>query len=39
MMAGQVAILQVEMHFDDDDDEEEEEEEEEGRTWTIHNPN
>jgi hypothetical protein len=34
MMAGQVAILQVEMHFDDD-----EEEEEEGRTRTIHNPN
>jgi len=34
MMGGQVAILQVEMHFDDDD-----EEEEEGRTRTIHNPN
>jgi hypothetical protein len=35
MMGGRVAILQVEMHFDDDD----EEEEEEGRTRTIHNPN
>jgi hypothetical protein len=34
MMGGRVAILQVEMHFDDD-----EEEEEEGRTRTIHNPN
>jgi hypothetical protein len=33
MMGGGVAILRVEMHFDDD------EEEEEGRTGTIHNPN